>query len=213
MVVQEIATAFLEGGKNGIEMRLDKAHGICTVTHLRLQNSILPDESVQTLLSSFEAMEPALKIVALAMLGDRGLVNDDQARSDSDLLWKLLATPFGPDRRGLLHVVGTPDLARRERDLKRNLQESQEVIRRAISEVCRLNREPELQKQLLAWLLNESPAIVDDESIRSQVTHHDPTIEDLVLNLPKELLADDAVHGALRSSSAVRESLWRDWPR
>ena len=207
MVVQEIATAFLEGGKNGIEMRLDKAHGICTVTHLRLQNSILPDDSVKTLLSSFETMEPAIKIVAHAMLGDRGLVHDDQTHSDSDFLWKLLATPFGPDRRGLLHVVGTPDLARRERDLKRNLQESQEVIRRAVSKVCKLNGSPELQKQLLAWLLSEKPAIVDDETVRSQVNHHDTMIEDMVLNLPTELLADDAVHGALHSSWAVRGKL------
>ena len=116
MVVQEIATAFLEGGKNGIEMRLDKAHGICTVTHLRHRNSILGDDAVKKLLSSLEDTEPALKIVALAMLGDRGLVLDDHVHSVSDLLWKLLATPFGPDRRGLLHVVGTPEPSREPGD-------------------------------------------------------------------------------------------------
>lgn len=207
MVVQEIATAFLEGGKNGIEMRLDKAHGICTVTHLRLQNSILADESVKRLLTSLEDMEPALKIVSLAMLGDRGVLQDDHAHSVSGLIWKLLATPFGPDRRGLLHVVGTPDLARRERDYKRNLQESQEVIRRAISKVCALHGEPELQKQLLAWLLTETPTIDDDETICDQGTRHDATIEEMVLSLPKELLGDDAVQGALDSSWAVRGKL------
>lgn len=72
--------------------------------------------------------------------------------------------------------------------MKRTLEESQEVIRRAISRVCSLHGEPGSQKQLLAWLLTETPNIVDDENAPDQATRHDARIEDMVLRLPNELL-------------------------
>ena len=207
MVTHEIATVFLEGGKNGIEMRLDKAHGICTVTHLRFQSSNLDDDSITTLLSQMNDADPALKTLGLAMIGDRGLLQVSGAKTNSNLLAKLLATPFGPDRRGLLHVVGTPDLARRERDVMRALEESQDVIHRALSEICNMQGEPALQRQLLLWMLSETPTIIDDELSRAHIARHDPRIEKMMLALPTDLLLDDTIHDALESSWAVRGKL------
>lgn len=207
MVTQEIATIFLEGGKNGIEMRLDRAHGICTVTHLRFQSSSLDDKSITMLLSQISDNEPALKTLALAMIGDRGLLQVSSADTNSELLVKLLATPFGPDRRGLLHVVGTPDLARRQRDVVRALEDSKDVIRRALSEISNMQGEPELQRQLLLWMLSETPLIIDDESSRAHVKRYDPKIEKMMLALPTDLSMDDSIHDALQSSWAVRGKL------
>lgn len=205
VITQEVATVFLEGGKNGIEMRLDKAHGICTVTHLRAQNTSLDEQSLMKLLvGSMDDLEPSLKTLALAMIGDRGLMQDSSLPASSDeLVFKLLSTPFGPDRRDLLHVVGTPDLARRDRDVKRALQESQQVLCRALSEICTLEGEEALQRLLLLWILRETPAIIDDESIiRGQ--RHDPMVEKMILALPDDLLGDDSIQEALQSNWAVR---------
>jgi hypothetical protein len=152
-------------------------------------------------------VEPALKTLALAMIGDRGLLQVSSANANSELLAKLLATPFGPDRKGLLHVVGTPDLARRQRDVIRALENSKDVIRRALSEISNMQGEPELQRQLLLWMLSETPVIIDDESSRAHVKRHDPKIEKIVLALPTDLLMDDSIQDALQSSWAVRGKL------
>jgi hypothetical protein len=199
LVTHEIANISLQGGKNGIELRLDKSHGICTVTHLRHQTSGL---DARVSLAAAASTEPALQTLALAMAGDSGRLDPNPTKSSADLLFQLLSTPFGPDRRGLLHVVGTSDLGRRERDLKQALRESQEVVRHALSDICKLRGNPELQKQLLLWMLRETPSIIDDESI--QVTHHDPRIETMLLALPPDILQDDAIQEALHSNWAVR---------
>jgi hypothetical protein len=202
MVNHEIANISLQGGKNGIEMRLDKAHGICTVTHLRQQTSSLDTRLTPIATST----EPAIQILALAMAGDSSRLDPNLTKintlSSTDLLLQLMATPFGPDRRGLLHVIETSDLGRRERDLNQALRESQEVIRHALSEICKLRGNPELQKQLLLWILRETPSIIDDESI--QLQNPDPRIETMLLALPSEILKDDAFQEALHCNWAVR---------
>ena len=142
------------------------------------------------------------------MIRERGLYQDCKGSScATDLLWNILATPLGPDRRDQLEIVTTPDLARREREVKRNNEECLEVFRRIISSICKISDDQKIQVQLLAWILNETPNIIDDEVLSCQVKHHDPWIESMILSLPNEILGDEMLQSAFKSSWAVRGKL------
>jgi hypothetical protein len=238
LLLHEIATLYVQGSNHAIEMRLDKANGICSVTHLRLQETDLDSGRIDNFRSSIEhrnlaavaaaaaaADQPsALYTLALALVGDRGLLlvplqkedtslglsSSSSDSSSSSLVLDLLSTPFGSDRRGLMHVAMTSDLAREANAHKKALVESQQVLVAAMSKIiCKLNNTVDddninndpallLYAQLLLWILTESPHVVEQQQQgTSQLQQHDSEMEAKLLSLPMNVLTDETIQKGL----------------
>ena len=198
----------VDGSRNSIEMRLDKAHAICTVTHLRQRHAALAPKIVQKMLeSASKDSAPILHTLALSSQGDIGLTHCGPSKTIHDLLLNILSIPFGPDRRDLLHVIGTPDLERRKRDFNLALNEYHVVLKKALMEVCRFECETFVKIQLLKWLLGESQNIMESDHLDNWKAKYDPAIESMVLGLPSKVLQDPSLQTAISSSWTIRGKL------
>ena len=244
-IVYEVATVALhEGAKNAIEMRLrcdwSRNTGFATVTHFQNQRKLLDESSLDQLLfclSKNRDAQPWLKILALASLGDYGLLQRPSSlntaelpnSSDEMLLLRILASRYGEDRRVLMHLASTTDLEREERALKKAQDEGATVLKSAIERIIynlasrdtsadRQDSNFATNVQLLAWILSESPNLSnEDESLSIQTKQQmrfDYNLEQLLLSLPIGILKRRSVRQSLLENPFVRGKLLNavvDW--
>jgi hypothetical protein len=217
---------------NSRPCRLDKAHGVCTVSHLRLSadfessatfaRSLVERLSCNTVGSGSSAhvtssQHAALQHLALAIIGDQGLPplssTPHTSTSRDMLVTSLLSTAFGPNRRKFLRMLSSPDIDRTRRDALAALQASQDVVRRAVAAVRALG-DPIIAPLLLAWLLREesrlgveAKGLQEGQQGRESGGGHDVTIERMVSSLPLTVTNDPRVRAALQCSCLVRGDL------
>jgi len=223
---------------NAIELKLrciwEKETGFATVTHLR--NTPKPEwldaRALNLLQQSTEENRGVSSkdiwrdYLALAVWGDHGLVSLPSSPPNEDfqaVLRSVMAAPYGLDRRALMQLFATTDLEREERAIHQAVKESTAILTTAIVRVCNFlvdadnsrPKDPATKHdvvagiQLLAWLLSETPEVVEEGSSASSQrrNHHDPNLETTLLSLPTEILRDAKIRESLAQNPFVRGEL------
>ncbi|KAL3903989.1 MAG: hypothetical protein SGILL_010240, partial [Bacillariaceae sp.] len=173
-----------------IRMRCDweEACGMAAVTRLSEQHSQhqLDPEQVTQLhkLSASSAgkdirasHDPSLAMLCLAL----------PPWKDGMGIFSMLATPYGSDRRRIwLDSADKKNMAN-ERN-RQELMESQRILKEQILYACQLCQEmPRLGAQVLCWILQESPTVVErSESLLDLDKSDHSDIEDAILTLPTD---------------------------
>jgi hypothetical protein len=173
--------------------------------------------------------------VALSLLGDAGLLNSMPEKENNHLLGlalSVLSCRYGSDRRNLMSLSSTTDLEREERAYENAFRNSRFILKNGVILICDYmsihddNENPSTatSKQLLTWLLSESPelsTVVQEEKDavkgnRNSSTgsmrnlHVDSKIEKMILQLPPNLLLEnDKFLSILDTNWSVRGKLIR----
>ena len=162
MVHHEFATLFLDNASNGIELKLDKAHAIATVSHFKRQSvdnhpfhdserlSKLCDLTIHS--NPSDPMQTPLRMMSLIMMRDLGLQKstarprftssrqedggNDSFSQQSQLLLDVLAAPYGTQRRNLMELSVTSDLNMELQAYKKATRESLAVLENAVIHTC-----------------------------------------------------------------------------
>jgi hypothetical protein len=194
--------------------RLDKAHGVCTVSHLRLSTDLQSGaafaQSLVHCLSGGGSHCAALQHLALATISDYGLTAAGTLNSpvsNEIALTSLLSAPIGSSRSKYLRMLSSPDIERARRDARAATQFSQDLLRRAVSTACAL-ADPHLTALLLAWLLRAERDVGDQVQVEEEGGEsHNVELERMILMLPRIVLDDARLRAALQSSRCVRGAL------
>lgn len=224
--VHEVATIGIVGQSTFIEMRLrcDWARntGFATVTHLRQfkESDIIDKTSIDTLLSRRKGPHQTeytpLSLVALALLGDEGLIANQEDSFVDSFACAVLAARYGIDRRGMMQLAATSDLEREEIAYKTASRQSEQILKAATIKICDFlltcKGEGDLAEghralgiQLLGWVMAEKPQVDGSLSSRHPIPEflRDPTVEQKILGLPRAILTD----------IACKRVLEEYWPR
>ena len=173
--------------------------------------------------------------VALSLLGDAGLLDEKPEKENSHLLGlalSILSCRYGSHRQDLMSLSSTTDLEREERAYESAFRNSRFILKNGIIQICdylSLNDDNEnpstaTSKELLMWLLSESPelsSLVQEEKdvVKDNMNsssgsmkhlHVDSKIEKMILQLPPNLLLeDDKFLSILDTNWSVRGKLIR----
>jgi hypothetical protein len=215
--VHEVAMVKRKGKKNAIEIRLrcDWARntGFATVTHLRFKTKLIDKElSKQILETTFRRQIPLVHfdvacMLALALLEDFGVFQDQSCCNLSELVAVLLGCLYGVDRQELLHITATSDLEREEAALAKAQRENEKVLLYATLKVCKfLGDNCNLHDvnpgvHLLHWLLSESTQMGRSINKRSVLY---PEMEQALLNLPDAVKYSECTKQRISNNWAVR---------
>jgi len=209
---KEIALVSLEGSSRAIEMRLDKAHGLSTVTHLRTSTGMggFDDSAKIAFTKEFFPIRDAMPnnlsdcfMLALAMLGDSGLdYLEEKNCADVAALEAILLTRYKDDRKDTSLLIGTSDKMRRREGVRRAFAESCAVSSRSLQAVCDISTQNKaLGEMLLPWILTQ---LTDDNDIFLNVNMKPKTgiptsflIEQLG-RIPSKTLEKETVRKAVR---------------
>lgn len=220
IVEHETVVIGSNSNSRAIEIRLrcdwEEACGMAAVTRLAKQPAQyrLDPEQMHQLHRVFSAAtngdirarhDPSLAMLCLAMPSCETSMQDLQSPASSVLA--MLAAPYGPDRRAIwLDGVDNEELLNhRERQ---EFIQSKQKLKEQLLHACHLCQEfPTLGIQLLCWILQESPTVVErsksllvrDEGICS-------VIEQAILALPTGVLENESILEAIEWNWACRET-------
>eukprot|EP00934_Nitzschia_sp_Nitz4_P005038 Nitzschia sp. Nitz4//scaffold36_size144017//76237//78126//NITZ4_003097-RA/size144017-processed-gene-0.48-mRNA-1//1//CDS//3329549489//5028//frame0 len=190
----ELATLHLEGAQNGIELKLDKAHGIATVSHVRRQNNQIESEDLHRLrVKAKGGADPLWSLVCLAIMGDYGIQSNTKEMGEASILLDVFAAPLGPDRRSLIALTSTSDLDIESKVHEKAMRESQRILSSSVVRTCSLEGSPELKGRLLTWLLQESPVVFPEHE--TFTLRRDYAVEKALLTLPIHELSELPLRG------------------
>eukprot|EP00980_Cylindrotheca_fusiformis_P030368 scaffold24711_cov122-Cylindrotheca_fusiformis.AAC.4 len=200
-----------------IRMRCDwsEKSGFCAVTHLRQRRSQFEGAQLQKLKQCLVQKDsPFNRLFALSLASlDVGQVSKRDENDDMEVFtMELLSAAFGCDRRGVV-------LRNQEHDshhhqllqdgfLQEKLQENYRLLRTALYSICDRMKDPNPEKyrELLIWLLHESPVVVESSSVSGTAatagTNFDRDLELAILSLPTHILADETVQQALWNNNS-----------
>jgi hypothetical protein len=237
----EIATLQVRQNPNVIELRMrcdwDKQSGFVAVTHLRQEQRLLKQSQINKLRSVImnrdgigSLDDASLLALSLALPSDAGRSRllfgeqkDTRDQFDIDasdfcedstcLLFDLLSTRYGCDRRGLIDHNEDDQIEIIFQ--KKALSESRALLKEIISEICILSETaPSLARALLPWILRESPTVCESPVDEYRRSVHDPDIEDMIFKLPQTLLSDPSIQLAIQMNWACRGRAvvkWIQW--
>jgi hypothetical protein len=146
-------------------------------------------------------------MLALALLDDFGVPQDQPCCNVSELVAVLLGCRYGIDRRSLLHIAATSDLEREEAALVKAQKDSEKVLLSATMNVCHFLGDKQYLHdrdagvQLLHWLLSESFQMNCSVAKRSLVY---PEMEQALLNLPDAVKYTECTKKRIANNWAVR---------
>jgi hypothetical protein len=232
----EIATLQVLQNPNAIELRMrcdwDKQSGFVAVTHLRREQRFLKQSQVNKLRSVIMNSEgigslddASLLALSLALPGDadagRSRLSSCNQKDTGDqwdldstcLLFDLLSTRYGCDRRGL--IDHNEDNQSEIIYQRKALSESRMLLKEILSEICILSETaPSLARALLPWMLRESPTVCESSVDEYRRSVHDPDVEDMIFKLPQIILSDPSIQEAIQMNWACRGRAvvkWIQW--
>ena len=237
----EIATLQVVQNPNAIELRmrcdLDKQSGFVAVTHLRQEQRLLKQSQINKLRSAImnnggigSLNDASFLALSLALPIDAGrsslssckhedtrdqwdLDASDFSRGSTCLLFNLLSTRYGCDRRGLIDHNEDDQIERMFQG--KALSESRVLLKEIISEICILSEtDPSLARALLPWILRESPTVSESSVDEYRRSVHDPDVEDMIFKLPQTILSDPSIQEAIQINWACRGRAvvkWIQW--
>jgi hypothetical protein len=237
----EIATLQVLQNPNAIELRMrcdwDKQSGFVAVTHLRQKQRLLKQSQINKLrcvimnrdgIGSLD--DASLRALSLALPSDAGrfrlssckqkdtgdqwdLDASDFCEDSTRLLFDLLSTRYGCDRRGLIDHNEDDQIEIIFQ--KKTWSESRVLLKEIISEICILSKTaPSLARALLPWILRESPTVCESSVDEYRRPVHDPDVEDMIFTLPQTILSDSSIQEAIHVNWACRGRAvvkWIQW--
>ena len=210
LLVHQVATIHVEGSTNAIEMRLrcdwERNTGFATVTHMKLQQEreLLgqdqQDKLLQSLeLHSHETDQSWLVPFSLCFLSAYGITRSSRNHTSDSLPLHLISSLYGADRRGLMQISATSDLEREDRAFQKALRESQDMLKAAVTKLCKGLSSGENSEQavchaeLLGWILCQKPNVTmttNNSLPDSKSASYDSNVEQSLLSLPPEIVLD-----------------------
>jgi hypothetical protein len=164
-----------------IELRLDKARGTSTVTHLHNQQHLVRDLS-----SLYQACHQSIShsrvhqnsdwvqnlLLILAMFGRGNMLGPDSEvhHRSFNAVDQILCARLGPDRRVLDPTLRTLDLTRRRQASLKAYRESCETLWTCVRWACQLHNHATRNKDqaaVMSWLIGEDPSVVDSQNMES----------------------------------------------
>jgi hypothetical protein len=210
IIEHEVARLQLDESHQAMEIRLrcdwDEACGMAAVTRLVQPredtaldlNQINKLHEVNLTINASDvrvSRNPSLAMLCLA------LPQCEHAPPSPLATLSLLATPYGPDRRAI-----RSDGVEKENEDEREVQErelSELTLAEATLTACKLcNAYPMLGQQLLLWILEESPVVVE-KSVARQNTKRHLNMERALLALPPNILDNESLLNAVQGNWAV----------